>query len=231
MPKIAILDDDPEWGALHLRILKGSGFEAVHFPTPGRFFDALLRSRPDLLLLDMQLPGMHGREVIRVLRANEETKRLIVVAVSAHDVQSEHAVKALDAGADEYMAKPVDPELLVARISALLRRGYAAPQEHHELLTLGPLTISPEEHAVRLKGRDLDLTRLEFDLLLAFARQPERVLTRSLVLESVWGGDASMGTRTVDKHVESLRRKLGAFGKRLETVIRVGYVLKTEDLK
>ena len=231
MPKIAILDDDPDWGELHLRMLKGSGFEAVHYSTPGRFFDALLKSKPDLLLLDMQLPGMHGREVIRVLRANQEVRALLIVAVSAHDVKSEHAVKALEAGADEYLAKPVDQDLLIARISALIRRGCSNAGVRQELLSAGPLSISLDQHAVTLKGKPVELTRLEFDLLTAFVRQPNRVLTRSLVLETVWGGEASMGTRTVDKHVESLRKKLGPFGKRLETVVRVGYVLKTEELK
>ena len=224
--KIAVVDDDPEWGQLLLRLLKGSGYEAVHYPTAGRFFDALIKNKPDLVILDMQLPGMHGREVIRVLRTNGELKQLLIVAVSAHDIQSEHAVKAFEAGADEYFAKPIDEALLAVRLSALLRRGASNGSAASDRITVGALVIMPEQRAVRLKDKEIELTHLEFDLLVAFVRQPNRVLTRSLILETVWGTSPNMNTRTVDKHVESLRRKLGSFGKNFETVIRVGYVLK-----
>ncbi|OGR83243.1 MAG: hypothetical protein A3J74_03310 [Elusimicrobia bacterium RIFCSPHIGHO2_02_FULL_57_9] len=229
MPKIYVIDDDPEWGALLLKLLKSNGFEAMHFPTAGRFFDALIKAKPDLILLDMQLAGMHGREVIRVLRQNPDYQKLLVIAVSAHDVKSEHAVKALEGGADEYLAKPIHEDLLIARIAALLRRASGNGVAAGERLRVGPLVIIPEQRRVSLNDREVELTRLEFELLLAFLRQPNRVLTRSLILETVWGGAPNMVTRTVDKHVESLRRKLGAFGKNFETVIRVGYVFKPQD--
>lgn len=227
MPKIYVIDDDPEWGALLLKLLKSNGYEAVHFPTAGRFFDALIKAKPDLVIVDMQLAGMHGREVIRVLRQNPDFHRMLVVAVSAHDVKSEHAIKALEGGADEYLAKPVHEDLLIARISALLRRASsngASPSA--DTLCVGPLVVIPDQRTVLLKDEVIELTRLEFELLVAFMRQPNRVLTRSLILESVWGGAPNMVTRTVDKHVESLRRKLGPFGKNFETVIRVGYMFK-----
>lgn len=224
--KIAVVDDDPEWGDLLLRILKSGGYDCIHFPTAGRFFDWMIRSKPVMVLLDMQLPGMHGREVIRVLRSNSETRDLLIVAVSAHEVMSAEAVKAFEAGADEYLTKGVDHDLILARIGALMRRGPAAAARTEERLTSGDLVILPEQRVVRMGGKEIALTHLEFDLLVYFVRQTGRVLTRSLILESVWGGSPNMDTRTVDKHVESLRRKLGAFGRSLETVIRVGYVLK-----
>lgn len=224
--KIAIVDDDPDWGDLWLVLLKGGGYEAVYYATAGRFFDALAKARPDVVILDMRLPGINGLEAIRILRGNQETRRILIVAVSGHDVQSAHAVKAFEAGADEYLAKPVDQNLLLARLGSLLRRGPGERPGAGERVVLGPLAIMPEERVARLGEREMTLTHLEFDLLLYFARQPDRVLTRGLILETVWGGDPEMNTRTVDKHVESLRRKLGAFGQGIETVIRVGYVFK-----
>lgn len=225
MPRIAVVDDDPEWAQLLLRVLKDGGYEVSHHGTPGRFFDSLLKSQPNLILLDMQLPGMHGREVIRVLRANDATKGILIVAVSAHDRSSADAVKAFECGADEYLPKPVDHALLLARVAALLRRGAGQPPAD-ERLRAGPLVVAPESREVRLQGRPIELTNMEFELLCYFLRHPNRVLTRGLILESVWGAVPDMNTRTVDKHVETLRRKLGPFGAQIETVVRVGYMLK-----
>ena len=183
MTGIAIVDDDPEWGLMMLHLLKGAGHDAIHYATPGRLFDSLLKSVPDVVLLDMKLPGMHGREVLRVLRANEATRRLLVVAVSAYERGSAEAVKAFESGADEYMSKPLDQDLLLARISALVRRG-AGPQTlaaAQPSLRAGPLVVRPDQRTAELKERPLDLTHLEFDLLVYFLKQPNRVLTRGTV--------------------------------------------------
>ena len=228
MTRVAVVDDDPDWALVMMRLLKGSGHDIVHYATPGRLFDALLKSVPDVVLLDMQLPGMHGREVLRVLRANEATRRLLVVAVSGYERGSAEAVKAFESGADEYMAKPLDQDLLLARISALLRRG-AGPQTlpaAQPSLRAGSLVVRPDQRTAQLNERPLELTHLEFDLLVYFLKQPNRVLTRGLILETVWGSSADLNTRTVDKHVETLRRKLGPLGAHLETVVRVGYLLR-----
>ena len=228
MTRVAVVDDDPDWALVMMRLLKGSGHDTVHYATPGRLFDALLKSVPDVVLLDMQLPGMHGREVLRVLRANEATRRLLVVAVSAHERGSAEAIKAFESGADEYLAKPVDRDLLLARLSALLRRG-DGPQTlpaAQPSLRAGSLVVRPDQRTAQLNERPLELTHLEFDLLVYFLKQPNRVLTRGLILEAVWGSSADLNTRTVDKHVETLRRKLGPLGSQLETVVRVGYLLR-----
>ena len=225
MSKIAVVEDDDEYGQLMVTMLKHAGHQVVHHPTPGRLFDSLLKGLPDLLILDMQLPGMHGREVLRVLRSNEQTRRLAVVAVSAHDRSSADAVRAFEAGADEYLSKPIDFELLTVRLAALLRRGVPAPPES-ECLRLGPLLVKPQERSAAVDGKPIELTNLEFQLLVYFLRQPNRVLTRSLILETVWNTPPDVNTRTVDKHVESLRRKLGSTGDLIETVIRMGYRLR-----
>ncbi|MFA6003974.1 MAG: response regulator transcription factor [Elusimicrobiota bacterium] len=224
--KIAVVDDDPEWGDFVVFLLKGQGYDVSQFPSAGRFFDSLIKNRYVLVVLDMRLPGMHGREVIRVLRSNPETRNLLIVGVSGEDIQSTHAVEALNVGADEYLSKPVDAEFMVARVGALLRRTAERVAPEAERICVGPLTVAPDQQSAQMEGKSVTLTNLEFQLLVYFLRNMNRVLTRQLILEQVWGVKTPMDTRTVDKHVESLRRKLGDFGKRIETVIRVGYSLK-----
>jgi DNA-binding response OmpR family regulator len=191
-----------------------------------RFFASLRAASANLVLVNMATAGMDGGEVIRVLRAAPETTDLLIVAVSAGEpYRPEDAVRGLRAGADEYMAAPVDCELLVERVSALLRRAPGTPPPS-PVLKLGPLLVLPGERTCRLKGKTLSLTRLEFEVLLLFLRQANRVLTRRLLMDAVWKGDAQATTRTVDKHVQTLRRKLGPVGTRIETLVRVGYVLR-----
>jgi len=224
--RIAVVDDDPEWGDFAVFLLKGQGYDVTHFPSAGKFFDGLIKNRYALVVLDMRMPGMHGREVIRVLRANPETRDMLIVGVSGQDVRSADAVAALNVGADEYLAKPVEAEFLSARITALLRRSTERKASETERICVGPLVVVPERQEVRIDGKSVDLTHLEFQLLVYFLRNANRVLTRQLMLEQVWGVKTPMDTRTVDKHVEALRRKLGDFGKRFETVIKVGYSIK-----
>ena len=224
--KIAVVDDDAAWGAFARTLLKVNNYDVSHFSSAGKFFDALIRGKFFLTVLDMNLPGMHGREVIRVLRANPETRTMLVVGVSSDEVRSADAVAALNAGADEYLTKPVDPEFLSARIAALLRRSREKAESEPERLCVGPLVVIPDRQEATVQGQPVALTNLEFQLLVYFLRNANRVLTRQLILEQVWGIKTPMDTRTVDKHVESLRRKLGDFSKKLETVIKVGYSLK-----
>jgi len=223
---IAVVDDDADWCEFVGLLLKRQGYEASLFASAGKFFDALIKNRYVLVILDMRLPGMHGREVIRVLRANPETRDMLIVGVSGSDVRSPDAVAALNAGADEYLAKPVDVDFLTARITALLRRSADRVTTEAERICVGPLVVVPDQQQVSLNGKDVVLTNLEFQLLVYFLRNANRVLTRQLMLEQVWGVKVPMETRTVDKHVESLRRKLGDFGKKFETVVKVGYSLK-----
>lgn len=223
--KVAVVDDDVEMLGLLALVLGKSGYDVKTYPTPGRFFDALARGRPDLAVLDIHLPGMDGRDVIRVLRANPQTRAIPIVAISAVARSSADVVVGLELGADEYLAKPVDLDLLVARVAVLLRRSMScAPAA--ETVRYGDVVVYPDEHRVDSGGRDVVLTHLEFKLLLYFLRNPSRVLTRGLMLEKVWGTGPDLSTRTVDKHVESLRRKLPSFGARVETVIRVGYLFR-----
>ncbi|MEE8424244.1 MAG: response regulator transcription factor [Elusimicrobiota bacterium] len=225
MTRVAVVEDDPEYGDLLKMVLKNGGYEVSLFATPGKYFDFLLRQRPDVALIDLQLPGMDGKEIIRVMRSNPETRGVRIIAMTAFQKSTPDVVNGFHAGADEYLLKPLDHELLLIRIETLLRRGGDAGVPD-ETLRLDDLRISLDQRSVSLGGEPVSLTRLEFDLLVYLLRNVNRVLPRSVILESVWKGDPSMTTRTVDKHVETLRKKLGAFGKRIETVIRVGYVMK-----
>lgn len=225
MTRVAVVEDDPEYGDLLKMVLKNGGYDVSLFATPGKYFDFLLRQCPDVALIDLQLPGMDGKEIIRVMRSNPETRGVRIIAMTAFQKSTPDVVNGFHAGADEYLLKPLDHELLLVRIEALLRRegGASAPDE---TLRLDDLKISLDQRSVSLAGKPVSLTRLEFELLVYLLRNVNRVLPRSVILESVWKGDPSMTTRTVDKHVETLRKKLGAFGKRIETVIRVGYMMK-----
>jgi two-component system alkaline phosphatase synthesis response regulator PhoP len=222
---VAVVDDDAEMLELIALVLGKSGCDVKTYQTPGRFLDSLAKVRPDLCVLDMQLPGIHGRDVIRVLRENAATKTTPIVAISAAERGSPDVIKALELGADEYMGKPLDLELFVVRVEGLLRRAPAALAPP-EVLRYGGLTMILDEHRVELDGRSVALTHLEINLLSYFLRHPQRVVTRGMLLEKVWGTEPGMSTRTVDKHVESLRKKLPAFGVRVETVVRVGYLFR-----
>jgi DNA-binding response OmpR family regulator len=223
--KLAVVDDDAEMLALMAHVLGKSGHDVKTYATPGRFLDSLAKIRPDLCVLDMQLPGIHGRDVIRVLRENAATKTVPIVAITGSERAASDVIKALELGADEYMGKPLDLDVLVARVAGLLRRAHA-PAAPAEVLRYGGLTVVIEEHRVELDGRFITLTHLEIKLLAYFLRHPLRVVTRGMLLEKVWGTQPDMSTRTVDKHVESLRKKLPPFGRGLETVIRVGYLFR-----
>lgn len=209
-------------------VLGKSGYDVKTYATPGRFLDSLAKVRPDLCVLDMQLPGIHGRDVIRVLRENAATKRMPIVAITASERGTPDVIKGLELGADEYMGKPLDLELFVVRIAALLRRlpGAAAAAAPQETLSYGTMTVLLDEHRVELAGEPVTLTHLEFKLLSYFLRHPLRVVTRGMLLEKVWGTEPDQSTRTVDKHVEALRKKLPAFGGHVETVIGVGYLFR-----
>ncbi|OGR90139.1 MAG: hypothetical protein A2V88_10705 [Elusimicrobia bacterium RBG_16_66_12] len=224
--RIAVVDDDAGMLELLSLVLDKAGYKVRAYPTPGRFFDGVLKTKPDLCLIDVQLPGMDGREVIRVLRANAETRKTVLIAMSAHATRSSDAAMGLEIGADEYMTKPLDMDFLLVRISGLLARSREGAPSGPEVVRWGALSVVPDEHRVTLGGQDVPFTRLEFQLLLAFLSQPNRVLARSWLLQTVWQASPGIATRTVDKHVESLRKKLPPFGKKVETVVGVGYLFR-----
>lgn len=227
MKSISVVDDDPEMLALLKLVLEREGYKFHGFETAGRFIDAFAKTKPDLCVVDVQLAGMDGRELIRVLRANQKGARTPVIAMSAAATAPADVIRGLENGADEYLPKPLDMDLLLARVRNLIERnageGAAPPSP---VVRWRKLEVSPDEHRVSWDGREVKLTHMEFKLLETFIGNPERVLARSWLLQTVWGSSPDVSTRTVDKHVEILRRKLPGVGERVETMVRIGYVFR-----
>ncbi len=221
--RILIVDDEVPIQELIKFNLEQSGFE-VHVAGDGvqaiEMFESL---RPDLMVLDLMLPGKDGYDVCKTIRRNSNVP---IIMLTAKETELER-VLGLELGADDYITKPFSPLELVARIKAVLRRssGQEAPEE--EELLVGPISLRAETREVFVHSTSIDLTRKEFDLLHIFMQHVGKVLTREFLLQKVWGYEYEGETRTVDVHIRHLRRKLGTPGEeRIETIHGVGYKLR-----
>lgn len=199
--RILVVDDDHAIAEMVGIVLRGKGFDVVTAPDGASALDAFDRVGPDLVLLDLMLPGMDGIEVCRELRRRSG---IAVIMLTARSDTSD-VVEGLEAGADDYLTKPFEPDELVARIRARVRRA-AAPTT--ERLSIGDLRIDVDGHEVRRGDRVIPLTPLEFDLLVQLARKPWQVFTRDALLREVWGYRHSADTRLVNVHVQRLRSKV-----------------------
>lgn len=220
---IYCVEDDLSIRELMLYALRASGFEAEGFEDGGGLFAALAQHRPQLILLDIMLPGMDGIEILKNLRANSSTADIPVIMASAKGTEYDKVV-GLDLGADDYLAKPFGMMEMVSRIRAVLRR--SAPAQKETVLSLGRLTLDLNAHTVTADGTRVTLTLKEFELLRLFLSAPGKVFTREQLLEQVWGTDYMGESRTVDVHIGTLRTKLGACGEYIRTVRGVGYRLE-----
>src|SRR5262244_1067864 len=220
--RVLIVEDERDIRDLILLHLQRDGYQVT---TAGSGEDALLQvkqSPPDLVLLDLMLPGMSGLEVCRRLRQEPTTAGLPILMLTAK-VDEVDRVVGLEMGADDYVVKPFSPKELIARVRAVLRR--ARPAAQARVLRAGAVTVDPMRHQVDVAGTAVELTPKEFDLLRALVEAAGRVLSREQLLERVWGytrgGDIE--SRTVDVHVRRLRAKLGDTGRRIATLKGVGY--------
>ena len=220
---IYCVEDDNSIRELMLYTLRASGFEAEGFCDGNSLFDALTRHKPQLIMLDIMLPGMDGMEILRRLRTDAGTSDIPVIMATARGTEYDR-VLGLDSGADDYLSKPFGMMEMVSRIRAVLRR--AAPQEAPRLLQLNELVMDPDSHTVQVAGQRVELTLKEFELLKLFLEHPSRVFTRDQLLERIWGMDYIGETRTVDVHIGTLRTKLGTAGEYIRTVRGVGYRLE-----
>ena len=218
--RAALVDADSSSAGKLSSILTAQGCLVVHHRSLGRFLDALARRRLDVVLLDMDLPGISGREILRALRSDPANKGMIVIGMSARRGREE-VVGAFTAGADEYLTKPVDCQLLTVRLQSLLSRGAKPAPE--PAFSHGGISVLPESRSCRIQGKPIRLTRLEFDILLTFMQNTNRVLTRGNLIDSLWHGQGGRGARAVDRHVHALRVKLGAKGRALRTLVGIGY--------
>ena len=218
-----IVEDDADIGQLVARYLQKAGFVATVL-TSGR--DVLAQARrepPDVVLLDVMLPGMNGLELCRGLRSDTATALVPIILLTARDGEEER-IAGLETGADDYITKPFSPKEVVARVRALLRRTHrtapAAPS-----LTYGPLTVDVERHVVRHGSDEVRVTAKEFLLLQYLMEHRGRVLSRDLLLTDVWGYAYTGGTRTVDVHIRRLREKLPVLVDAIVTIKQFGYKL------
>ncbi|MEE0775898.1 MAG: response regulator transcription factor [Bacillota bacterium] len=216
---IYCLEDDLNIRDLVVYALNNSGLECRGFGAATEFYTALAEAKPDLVLLDIMLPGEDGYSVLERLRRNPETEHLAVIMLTAKGAEYDK-IKGLNLGADDYVSKPFSVMELIARIKAVLRR--VAPQEERELV-IGSLRLNPRQHRVYADGEEVVLTHREFQLLCFLMENHDIVLSRDTLLERVWGYDYHGETRTVDVHIRTLRQKLGGEGERIETVRGVGY--------
>ena len=217
---IYCVEDDTSIRELMLYALRASGFEAEGFPDSTGLFDALNHREPQLILLDIMLPGMDGIEILKQLRRSPATAHIPVIMASAKGTEYDK-VMGLDLGADDYLAKPFGMMEMVSRIRAVLRR--SAGTKTSKVLHLGSLMMDPLSHTIQADGCRIELTLKEFELLKLFMEHPGRVFSRDQLLEQIWSTDFVGETRTVDVHIGTLRTKLGPCGEYIRTVRGVGY--------
>ena len=220
MDRILVVEDDHHIAQLLRLYLEREGYEA-HVARDGREGLRLFGEiDPDLVILDLMLPGLHGRDVCRAIRTRSATPILMLTALD----DERDVVEGLDLGADDYITKPFKASVLMARVRSALRRS-SGPTNLIQEITVGDLVIRPEERVATVDGKDLELRTKEYDLLLTLASRPGVVLTRENLLRQVWGRDYDVDTRTIDVHINRLRTRLAGSDTEIETVRGVGYRL------
>ncbi|MBY0759841.1 MULTISPECIES: winged helix-turn-helix domain-containing protein [Sellimonas] len=217
---IYCVEDDRNIRELVVYTLSSTGMEAEGFEDGEVFFKALAERLPELILLDIMLPGEDGLTILKKLKEDKKTRDIPVIMVTAKGAEYDK-VSGLDSGADDYVAKPFGMMELISRIKAVLRR--TKKKEEAELLRAGKITINERKHEVEVEGKSVSLTLKEYEMLKRLIHNKGIVLTRDRLLEEIWGYDFDGETRTVDVHIRTLRQKLGTAGEVIETVRGVGY--------
>ena len=222
-PRIAVVEDEPDLAEVVRYNLVREGFQVDVHGRGATALEAVRRRPPDLIVLDLMLPGLDGLELTRALKRDAATARIPLVMLTARSEEVDRVV-GLELGADDYVSKPFSPRELTLRIKAVLRRGDRAPAP--VVLESGAIRLDRAAHTVQLGGEPLALTATEFRLLQLLLERQGRVQSRPQLLTEVWGYAEDVDSRTVDTHVRRLRRKLGGEADRIETVIGVGYRLR-----
>ena len=220
------VDDDATIRDIEVYTLNSTGFQAEGFADGKSMLAALEKDKPELIVLDIMMPGEDGVEILKKLRANPNTKKIPVIMATAKGTEMDK-IQSLDLGADDYLVKPFGVMEMVSRIKAVLRR-CSSTEPEAKLLTVGGISMNPGEHIVTVDGERVNLTLKEYEILRLFMERPGMVFDREKLLSDVWGVDYFGETRTVDMHIKTLRQKLGDNGKMIKTVIGVGYRLEVE---
>ena len=219
MALIYIVEDDESIREIETIALKNSNYIVSAFENAKEFYKKLDELVPDLILLDVMLPDESGYDIVRKLRKRPATQDIPIIMVTAKTTEMD-MIKGLDGGADDYIKKPFSIMELITRVKALLRR---TAKEEPKLLKLDDLVIDHERHVVTVNNEPVDLTYKEYEILKHLIRNKGIVLTRDRLMEIVWGYNFEQGNRTVDVHIQSLRKKLGTAGEHIKTIRNVGY--------
>lgn len=222
MALIYIVEDDESIREIETIALKNSNYIVSAFENAKEFYKKLDELVPDLILLDVMLPDESGYDIVRKLRKRPATQDIPIIMVTAKTTEMD-MIKGLDGGADDYIKKPFSIMELITRVKALLRR---TAKEEPKLLKLDDLVIDHVRHVVTVNNEPVDLTYKEYELLRLLMGSQGIVMTREVIMRSVWDTDFEGETRTVDMHIKTLRHKLGDYGSRIKTVRNVGYVIE-----
>ena len=214
------VEDDASIRDIEVYALQSTGFEAKGFEDGQVFWDALQKEAPELVILDVMLPGLDGIELLRRMKSSSAFSAIPVVMATAKGAEYDK-IQGLDLGADYYLVKPFGVMELVSCVKAVLRR--CQPEKAAHLLRSGGLVVDLNAHTVMVDGARVALTYKEFELLRLFLSHPGMAFTRDQLFQEIWGMDYCGETRTVDMHIRTLRQKLGPYGRRIETVRNVGY--------
>lgn len=225
MKKILVVEDERDLADLLAYNLEKEGYQAVLAATGLEGLELARRELPDLVVLDLMLPGMMGTEVCSTLRRTERTRAIPILMLTAKGDEVDRVV-GFEIGADDYIVKPFSMRELLLRIRAILRRSGQELSIAERVLCLGPVALDCASHRVTVEGREIELTSTEYKLLLYLADHAGRVLSRELLLQEVWGYNFVGDTRTVDTHVTRLRSKLGDAGELIKTVRGFGYKME-----
>lgn len=217
------VEDDDSIRDIEVYTLQSTGFEAKGFADGLSFKGALKKETPELVILDVMLPGEDGVVLLRYMKSQPKTRDIPVIMATAKGMEYDK-VQSLDLGADDYIVKPFGMMEMVSRVKAVLRRCDTRKEQH--ILGVGGLCVNADEHTVTIDGNRIELTHKEYELLRLFLSHPGIAYTRDQLFNEIWGMDYCGETRTVDMHIRTLRQKLGSYGDLIETIRNVGYRLE-----
>lgn len=220
--RILVVDDEENILDLIRYNLSREGFDVLSAMSGDEALRLARVERPDLMILDLMLPGIHGMEVAKLLKKDARTEAIPIVMLTAKSGDAD-VVTGLEIGADDYITKPFSPKVLIARVRAVLRRKEDTHPSKEPVIKTSTLIIDPGRHEVRLRGDLLELTLTEFRLIQLLAEHPGWVFTRDQIVDAIRGEDCDVTDRSVDVHVAGLRRKMGSDGDSIETVRGIGY--------